>query len=245
MRLSTTSLAVSVCCAVVLAVSALWAPARAQLTTTPGPGGIPIAPGAPVGGYTPGGKSFGGVEISPGRAARDVPMYRDGPGDVPVLVVPDKGRGKRGKQESTLRTDAGCPGGTACLPRNLALTITSRAREPGRAPAPDVTIDTIGELFAALRGCWEPPAADQSEAAMQMTVRFSFRRTGELFAPPVVTYSTRGVAADRKQAFRQAIDAALGRCGRLSFSEKFSAAIAGRPISVRFVDDRAGRAGAR
>jgi hypothetical protein len=76
-------------------------------------------------------------------------------------------------------------------------------------------------------------------------VRFSFRRTGELVAPPFVTYSTRGVTDEAKQVFRKAIDAAFDRCGKLAFSKRFGAAIAGRPISARFVDDRASQAGSR
>lgn len=229
-----------------LALFVLCAPASAQLTTTPGPGGIPIAPGVAPQGFTPGGKSFGGVEISPGRAARDIPMYREGPGDVPVLVVPERRQGKRrGKQSSDLGLDPGCGGGASCLPRNLQLTIGSREREPGSAPEPGKTINSIRELFAALNACWEPPPGDQAEAGMQMSVRFSFRRSGELFAPPFVTYSKRGVAAETKQTFRKAIDASLERCGKLSFSKKFGAAIAGRPINARFVDDRGGKADSR
>jgi hypothetical protein len=73
---------------------ALCAPTAAQLTTTPGPGGIPIAPGAPLGGYTPGGVGLGGVEIAPGRAARGVPVYRKGPGGVRMLVNPRWNRKK-------------------------------------------------------------------------------------------------------------------------------------------------------
>jgi hypothetical protein len=57
--------------------------AFAQMTVTPGPGGIPIAPGSPVAGYTPGGIGLGGVEVAPGPAARDIPMDRIGPGGVP------------------------------------------------------------------------------------------------------------------------------------------------------------------
>ena len=72
----------------------LWAPAAAQLTETPGPGGIPIAPGAPLGGYRPGGVGLGGVEVAPGRAARGVPVYRKGPGGVRVLVNPRQNRKK-------------------------------------------------------------------------------------------------------------------------------------------------------
>ena len=63
----------------------------AQLTTTPGPGGVPIAPGAPIQGYTPGGVELGGAEIAP-PALRDVPVYRKGPGGVRVLVTPRKKR---------------------------------------------------------------------------------------------------------------------------------------------------------
>ena len=72
----------------------LCAPAAAQLTETPGPGGVPIAPGAPAKGYTPGGTGLGGVEIAPGSAARDVPIYRKGPGGVRVLVNPRRNRNK-------------------------------------------------------------------------------------------------------------------------------------------------------
>jgi hypothetical protein len=76
-----------------------------------------------------------------------------------------------------------------------------------------------------------------------MTVRFSFKRTGEIFAPPFVTYTTPGTEPHVRQAYRRAIDAALERCTPLPFSETFRAAIAGQPISVRYVDDRTMTAG--
>jgi hypothetical protein len=234
MRLSAASLVLP---AVVLGVLAV--PASAQLTTTPGPGGVPIAPGAAPQGFTPGGKSFGGVDISPGPAARDVPMYRDGPGDVPVLVVPEEkqqGKRQRGNKGSALGADPGNRG--ARLPQNLQLTIGSSEREPGRAPSPDAPINSIKDLFAALNACWEPPAHDKATAGMQMSVRLSFKRTGEPLAAPRVTYATRDVPAKTKQAFRRSIDAAFERCGKMPFSQRFGAAIAGRPINARFVDDR-------
>ena len=68
---------------------ALTASALAQTTTVPGPGGIPLAPGSPVPGYTPGGIGPGGVEVAPGPAARAVPMYREGPGGVVFPLRPD------------------------------------------------------------------------------------------------------------------------------------------------------------
>lgn len=229
-----------------LALAVLGVPAGAQLTTTPGPGGIPIAPGAAPHGYTPGGRSFGGVEISPGPAARDIPMYRQGPGDVPVLVVPEKQRQgeRRRRQSSDVGLDPGCAS-ASCLPQNLQLTVGSRGREPAKSPAPDATINSVRELFAALTACWQPPARDETAPGMAMSVRFGFKRTGEPLAAPFVTYTTRGVPAEARQSFRHAIDAALERCGKLPFSERFGAAIAGRPINARFVDDRPGEAQAQ
>src|SRR5476651_620735 len=65
---------------------------------------------------------------------------------------------------------------------NLQLTIES---VPSRDDAPkyarpDHDLDTIGDLFAELRSCWSPPSADLAHAGMQMSVRFSFKRSGEM-----------------------------------------------------------------
>jgi hypothetical protein len=206
--------------------------AFAQMTITPGPGGIPIAPGSPVPDYTPGGIGPGGIEVAPGSAARDVPMYRIGPGGIPLAPRPDP---HPYRDNATVRPDPGLP---EALPQRLALTINSRDAGPGQPPSPDTPIDSIDELFAALRACWEPPASEQAKEGVQMTVRFSFKRTGEIFAPPFVTYTTPGIESATRQVYRWAIDAALERCAPLPFSETFRAAIAGQPISVRYVEDR-------
>jgi hypothetical protein len=215
------------------------APALAQMTVTPGPGGIPIAPGARVPGYTPGGIGPGGIEVAPGAAARDIPMYRIGPGGGPLAPRPDP---YPDRDNSTVRLDPGCGQGSPCrsdvLPRSLAVTINSRDAEPGKAPSPDMSINSIHDLFAALRTCWEPPAREQAQEGVQMSVRFSFKRTGELVASPFVTYTTPGTKNETKQVYRRAIDAALKRCAPMPFSKSFSGAIAGQPISVRYVDDR-------
>jgi hypothetical protein len=223
--------------AALMSFIALDAPAVAQMPITPGPGGIPIAPGSPVPGYTPGGIGPGGVEVAPGAAARDVPMVRIGPGGIPLPPRPDP---YPDRDKPTARLDPGCSNDPACvpiLPETLALTITSRDAAPGEAPA-DAPIDSIHDLFAALRTCWEPPARERAQAGMQMSVRFSFKRSGEIVAPPFLTYATPGSTAETRQVYRRAIDAALERCVPLRFSKTFSGAISGRPISIRYVDDR-------
>jgi hypothetical protein len=207
----------------------------AQLTITPGPGGIPIAPGAPVTGYAPGGAGLSGTPIAPGEAARDVPMYRVTPGGVPVLVLPEPRTERRG---SVVRRAPACDADASCLPQNLVLTIQSSEPSPGVAPSPDAPINSIRELFAALRACWAPPPRADALDGMQMTVRFSYRRSGDIIGAPFVTYVKPGANADGRQTFRKAIDEALERCGRLPFATGFKSAIAGRPISIRYVDDR-------
>jgi hypothetical protein len=216
---------------------AMGPPALAQMPITPGPGGVPIAPGLPVPGYTPGGIGPGGIEVAPGPAARDVPMYRIGPGGIPFPPRPDP---RSDESDATARLQPGCPNGGLCeiLPHTLTLTITSRDAGPAKAPSPDAQIDSIRDLFATLRECWEPPAREQAQEGVQMSVRFSFKRTGDIVAPPFVTYTTPGTKPDTRQVYRQAINAAIERCAPLRFSRTFAAAITGQPISIRYVDDR-------
>ena len=81
---------------------------------------------------------------------------------------------------------------------NLQLTIESvpSRNDAAKYQKPDHDLDTIGDLFAALRSCWSPPPADFAREDMQMSVRFSFKRSGEIIAAPRVTYATAGVPAD-------------------------------------------------
>jgi hypothetical protein len=232
--------------ATIVLFAALNTAAAAQMPETPGPGGTRIAPGAPVTGWTPGGIGAGGAVIAPGPAARDMPMYRIGPGGVPLVLQPDP---NRDRSRPTARLQPDCGNSSACvpevLPHTLTLTITSRDAGPGQAPPRDAPIDSIRDLFAALRACWEPPAREQAQdgvparESVQMSVRFSFKRSGDIMGPPFVTYTTPGASNDVRQVYRGAINAALTRCAPLPLSKSFAAAIAGQPISVRYVDDRA------
>jgi hypothetical protein len=104
--------------------------------------------------------------------------------------------------------------------------------------ANDHAIDSIRAMFAALRTCWAPPPKDQARHGMQYTIRFAFKRDGEMIAPPWRTYSSHDAPADVRNLYGAAIDAALKRCTPLPFSKAMGDAIAGRPIVIRFVDDR-------
>jgi hypothetical protein len=73
---------------------------------------------------------------------------------------------------------------------------------------------------------------------MQMSVRFSFKRTGEIIATPRLTFATAGVPADTRATYLKAINASLNACVPLKFTGGLGGALAGRPIAIRYVDNR-------
>ena len=123
---------------------------------------------------------------------------------------------------------------------NLQLTVDSvpSREDAAKYQKPSHDLDTIGDLFAALRSCWSPPPADSARQGMQMTVRFSFKRSGEIIGTPRLTFATAGVTADTRAAYLKAIDASLAGCGPLKFTGGLGGALAGRPIAIRYVDNR-------
>jgi hypothetical protein len=138
------------------------------------------------------------------------------------------------------------------LGEDLRLTIdTAAADHPtdgaDRKAGPDAAagtpgaahkLNTIRDLFAALRECWVPPPEDEERPGMQMSVRLSFKRTGEMIGPPRVTYTSPDAPSETRNVYHDAITAALDRCTPLPFSAGLGGALAGRPIAIRYVDDR-------
>jgi hypothetical protein len=134
-----------------------------------------------------------------------------------------------------------------CLPEmdypygeNLQLTVETVPPQDDaeKYKKPDHDLDTIGDLFAELRSCWTPPPADTAREGMQMSVRFSFKRSGELIGAPRMTFATAGVPADIRDTYLKAINASLDACIPLRFTGGLGGALAGRPIAIRYVDNR-------
>ena len=71
-----------------------------------------------------------------------------------------------------------------------------------------------------------------------MSVRFSFKRSGEMIAAPRLTFATAGVPADTRATYLKAINASLEACLPLKFTGGLGGALAGRPIAIRYVDNR-------
>jgi hypothetical protein len=99
-------------------------------------------------------------------------------------------------------------------------------------------LDSIRDMFAALRACWVPPSKEEAHHGMEYTIRFALKRDGTMIAAPRMTYSSHEVSTETRQVYRDAIDAAMTRCTPLRLSAGMAGAVAGRPIAIRFVDDR-------
>ena len=123
---------------------------------------------------------------------------------------------------------------------NLQLTIETvpSQQDAAKYQKPDHDLNSIGDLFAELRSCWSPPPPDAAQAGTQMTVRFSFKRDGDMIGPPRMTFATSGLSADTRATYLKAINSSLDACVPLKFSGGLGGAIAGRPIAIRYVDNR-------
>ena len=82
-------------------------------------------------------------------------------------------------------------------------------------------------------------AADrQSRPGMQITVLMSFKRNGEMFGQPRITFQSSDASDAERVSYHTAVVETLKRCASLPFTEAFGNGIAGEPLTMRFVDDR-------
>ena len=115
----------------------------------------------------------------------------------------------------------------------LAALASDAVAEPGPSP-----LNTMKDMGAALQACWVPPPIDQSRPGMQITVQMSFKRNGELLGQPRITFETAGASDDERLAYRLAVAEMLKRCSPLPFTDALGNAVAGRPFTMRFIDDQ-------
>jgi len=127
--------------------------------------------------------------------------------------------------------------------QTLQLTILSRTEDgtPDKEKSGDRSphdLNTIRDVFTALRGCWIPPEKDAARAGTEITLRFSFNSHGGMISKPRTTYVSADTPPDVREVYWNAATAALKRCTPLQFTDGLGGALAGRPFAVRFVDNR-------
>lgn len=93
-------------------------------------------------------------------------------------------------------------------------------------------LDRPRDIADRLSSCWRPPAL---KAQREVTIRLAFRRDGRPIAEPRITY-TAGARNDvERNGIRASILKAVRDCGPLRFTPGLASAIAGRPITIRFI----------
>ena len=103
-------------------------------------------------------------------------------------------------------------------------------------PAPAANFHDLGR---ALYSCFRAP---EHSAGSQMTLRFSFTRNGDVLGKPAVTFSKLVGSSSDQEAFVQAVFGAVKACTPVSLSPGFGNALAGQPITIRFVGGGPGTA---
>jgi len=96
-------------------------------------------------------------------------------------------------------------------------------------------IERIAQVFQAVQSCWRPPSGG-GYSGQEITLRLSFKSSGEVLGQPRITYYNRGTQPEQREPFTRAVREAFERCTPLPFTESFGRAIAGRIFSFRFVD---------
>jgi hypothetical protein len=99
-------------------------------------------------------------------------------------------------------------------------------------------LSTTWEVLTILKTCWIPPPRNAARVGMEITVRFSITRTGEILGKPKIVFETLTATDAERIAYRIAVMSMLQRCAPLLITDALGNAIAGRPLSIRLIDER-------
>ena len=105
------------------------------------------------------------------------------------------------------------------------------SRHAGAQTQPINQLNTIEDIFAAIRICWKAPSIS---GPAELVVRLSFTRDGKILGKARVTYENKTVSAESRFRYRRAVIQTFKQCTPFSFSPALGDAVAGRPINFRF-----------
>jgi hypothetical protein len=99
--------------------------------------------------------------------------------------------------------------------------------------APD-QVDNIKQALIRLHRCWKPPPPSRANPDVEITAIVTFRRDGNIFGRPRITYESENATDNDRLQYRIAVMEALQRCTPMPFTDSMGGAIAGRPFAIRF-----------
>jgi hypothetical protein len=94
--------------------------------------------------------------------------------------------------------------------------------------------NTLRELYVDLNKCLAT-AAVRGAPGSELTIVFSLRRDGGLLGKPRVSFWSSKGGADQQRDFANQVATAFDKCLPISITDALGGAIAGRPLSMRFV----------
>ena len=199
---------------------------------------LPQAPNSPLNippgnyRYDPGSPQ-GYVPIEPYNPRLEAPLTA--PPSQPQRLSPGYGNGIRSPSLGATPPPESVP-----LPYGNDYRVTVRLAGPRPAKPPSVSrLMDIGPYVSACIDRPDRPGAGLVEA----TVRVAYTRAGDVLGEPRIVYTTPGLAADDRNRYQQALLTAVSHCAPLPLGANFGAALAGKLILIRFVDDPSSRKG--
>jgi hypothetical protein len=100
------------------------------------------------------------------------------------------------------------------------------------ATASDAPANTLRELFGKLNHCLITP---KGNVGSELTIVFSLRRDGALLGKPKITFAKLPGDVSDQRKFAEGVEAAFDKCLPVAITDGLGGAIAGRPLSMRFV----------
>ena len=137
-----------------------------------------------------------------------------------------------------MRSEARGRSGACWVLALLSATLTS---SPGGAQPTGTRTDRAGPLTRldpiapAVGACWSPPPGLAGMERIEITARFSLKRSGEIFGAPRVTFSTLDIDSRARVVLTRATEDAIRQCTPLPLSDGLGGSVAGRPIAIRFI----------
>ena len=105
------------------------------------------------------------------------------------------------------------------------------------AAATGGSLDTLADVRQALRRCWQWPPQDVSSSGMELAVRLTFKRNGEIYGVRI-TFTTPEASEEERAPYNSAVLESLKRCSPLPITEKLGEALAGHVMIMHIHDKR-------